>query len=622
MTTLSIQAAGLEKGQSAPDIKAVDVFGKNVSLESIISEGRDLVILFFFSPSTGEAMALKLKTLDLQYGGKELEVIALGLEEDQDALRQFAEELAIRYFVIDDDALESKAWLEGIEVLPSTFFVVANQERTIERVLKGGGTSTANIIWQVAENFFQQRKLETAEALTKGAEDPESRELLGFIYTEQGKLDEAEAEFGAIDSKTGLAAVALEQGDTAKAVELADQAPADEPYAQVVKGRALMQTGKTEEAQQTLDKAVTLEGSNWEQSEAHTLKGRIDQQMTGPDAAIPNYEKAIALDPYNVVALSNEGAAYQEKYEETKDPANLEQAKAAFEKAASIRDDEMVTVLLQQVSEQQKRANDLQRQELIRDQVKDLVARMADIKANPDAPARDDWTTRPVVLALLPGAATGTVFFERAGMDEAIRRELESKLQQSGDVAIVEREMLDQLLQELNLGSSELADATTQRQLGRVLSAGVLGFISFTQMSADPTLYLRLVDTETTEIAFQTNQQVNTQAIKATIDSITGEVLGFLANGRELKGLIADAEDANAIILNVGKKHGVTAGQEFIVLSEGEPVEVGGRVIAHRQKPVGKLKVTQVEEEYALAETVSVNEGVTLAKEMKVRAGK
>ena len=67
------------KGEPAPDIEAADLHNKPVDMDAIIKEGRDLVILFFFTPRSGEEMALKLATLDTRYGGRELEIIALGL---------------------------------------------------------------------------------------------------------------------------------------------------------------------------------------------------------------------------------------------------------------------------------------------------------------------------------------------------------------------------------------------------------------------------------------------------------------------------------------------------------------------------------------------------------------
>ena len=70
------------------------------------------------------------------------------------------------------------------------------------------------------------------------------------------------------------------------------------------------------------------------------------------------------------------------------------------------------------------------------------------------------------------------------------------------------------------------------------------------------------------------------------------------------------------------EKHGVKMGQVFNVIQDGDPIEVGGRVIAYRQKTVGKITVTTLEADYAVCKATNVRDGVTLAKEMKIKASK
>jgi hypothetical protein len=319
----------------------------------------------------------------------------------------------------------------------------------------------------------------------------------------------------------------------------------------------------------------------------------------------------VALDPYHVVALSNEGAAYRERGE-------LDKAEAVLQRATATRPDELSAMMLHQIQRELEEANDLKRAELVRAQIADLSERFQRLKDDPEALAADDWTTRPLVLAFLPAPGQSPVFFERAGTGTALQREIEVRLQSDPRISIVERQMLDKLLQELNLGSSELASADTQRRLGQVLSASLLGFIDFAPAGSGPALYLRLVDTETTSIVFQTNAAVDERNPSTTVDAVLTRLIDDVATNRELKGLIAEADNDSAII-NLGTKHGVADGMEFSVMVDGEPIEVGGRIIAHRQSPVAKLKVTEVQSEYAVCEVSYKKEGVALEKEMKVK---
>ena len=180
--------------------------------------------------------------------------------------------------------------------------------------------------------------------------------------------------------------------------------------------------------------------------------------------------------------------------------------------------------------------------------------------------------------------------------------------------------MLDKLLQELNLGSSELATAETQRSLGQVLSAGMLGFVEYGRIGPEIAAHLRLVNTETTAIEFQTKAVIDENNPADAAKALTEAVLGHFSANRELKGLIADASSEEAVVINLGAKHGVRPGMQFIVLADGAPIEVGGRVIAHRQEPKGVLEITSVEAEYGVARVKERRDGAVIEKGMKLKA--
>lgn len=615
---LTAVAAPLAKNNPAPDIRALDINQNEVELTRIIDEGRDLVILFFFTVDSGQSVAAKLGLLDRKYGKERLEIIALGFEEDEAELKEFAEKLRIKYYIIDTSRLENEPWLKDIRELPLTLFVDADETRNIERAIRGGGTAHARILKEVAENLLLKGKAETAiavadTAIEEGEDAKAATEVKAFALTAENKLDEAEAAFGSIDSSTGLAKVALERGEYDKAAELAAKSK-DDSLATAIQGEALIRSGNVDEAAAVL-KAGTAGGEDWKQSELQNTKGRLSQMQGDTEGAVASYQAAVELNPNNVVALSNEASAYRES-------GSLEDAKAVLDKASVKRpDDQYVVMMMNQIARELEEANDIKRQELIRAQIKDLTERFAAMKEAGETAKGDDWSTRPVIMAFLPGRGSRP-FFRRAGMDVVLQREIESRVQANDQVSVVERTMLDQLLQELNLGSSELTSPDTQRRLGRVLSAGTLAFYEFAQLGAQSMMYLRLVDVETTSIVAQISAVVEENNPLVTVDAVVTQLMENVGNGRELKGLIADAADESAVIINLGTRHGVAVGQEFDVLQEGDPIEVGGRVIARRQRTVGKLVVTEADTDYAICRLTNLREGITLAKEMKIRQPK
>ncbi|HEO70107.1 MAG TPA: hypothetical protein ENN80_02515, partial [Candidatus Hydrogenedentes bacterium] len=112
----------------------------------------------------------------------------------------------------------------------------------------------------------------------------------------------------------------------------------------------------------------------------------------------------------------------------------------------------------------------------------------------------------------------------------------------------------------------------------------------------------------------------NAEGIVDIAKDVAEELVAKVSKEHALKGLVADAPSDDAVMINLGRPHGVEVGQRFVVLEEGEPIEVGGKVIAYRPKPVGVLEVTEVEDAYSICKVVKKNEGVRLAKEMKVKA--
>ncbi len=610
LVTATGTSAQFIKGASAPSIDAVDIYGNTVNLDALIQKGRAVIILFFFSEQTGEEMAAKLATLDTLYGGEELEVIGLGVHEDADALKKLARDFQIEYYLIENSAIADTPWYKTIESLPLTLFVVT-ENKTIGKVLRGG--SHGAVLQAAAETFFQRGEYAQAQtiadkALASDENTTTVAALRGHILLAQGKLDEAEKEFGRINSTAGLAKTALTRGNVEEAIVLAERAPQD-GYAKTIKGKSLLYSGKLDEAQAVLQQAEQLPQQEWQTAETYALQGRVAQEKGQLTGALASYEQAIALDPYNVVALSNEGTALHSQ-------GKLEEAEQILTRASKIRPDSYTQLLLQQVRQEMAAATAVQRGELIRTQIAALQERFEALKKDENITEADTWTSRPLVVALLPPTSPPP-FFERAGMDRVILREIEGRLQTDARINVVEREMLQQLLQELQLGSSDLANPDTQRRLGRVLSAGLLGFVDFAQAGIEKTLYIRLVDTETTELAFQTSAPIHENNINATITGILTPLQQALLSERKLQGYIADASQPDTIIINIGSKHGVTPKQIFTVLTDGAPIEVGGRVIAHRQQPVGQIQVNAIEDTYAIC---SIVKGNGLKKEMKIKA--
>ncbi|MGH7822707.1 MAG: CsgG/HfaB family protein, partial [Candidatus Binatia bacterium] len=196
----------------------------------------------------------------------------------------------------------------------------------------------------------------------------------------------------------------------------------------------------------------------------------------------------------------------------------------------------------------------------------------------------------------------------RDGLSEAFLLNLTRALQESGRVKVVEREIIDKLLAELKLGSSELADPATRLKLGRVLAASVIGTGGWYAAEGRSELQLRLIDTETTDVRSTLSEPLaNPGEIGSFAEKIAGKITSTLKAGYPLRGKIASVE-SEEIIVGVGKKHGAQTGLQFKVVEDGDPIQVDGEVIGHKQRTVGTLELTKVEDGFAYAKSVSGGE--------------
>ncbi len=611
----------LAKGSSAPLIQSSDIYGADVDLASIIEEDPGLVIVFFFTVDSGQAIAAKLRSLDTGFG-QDLKVVALGIKEDESALKSFADTNNIGYHIIEANALEGADWLDDINALPLTLFVHPNEDREIVQRLAGAGSDNANIITQVAKKFFQQGKHGVAESMTNSA--TESGEdaagigaVRGFVFQGQGKLDEAEKEFKSIDMQEGLASVAYTRGKYDEALSHAAQS--DSSLASTVKAQVHLKNGEVDEAIAAAQEAEARIGDDYEKSQAANIHGRALHENGNVDGAIGKYSEATDLSNYNTTAMGNRASAHREKGE-------LEEAQAVLDKSQGWggAKDDMIVMMLAQVKKELEQSNDSVRQERIRGLITDLGERFRKLKEQGETEPQDTWSTRPQVIAFLQSTSSSSVFFERAGMEMVIKREIEARVAADPRVQVVERDMLEALLQELNLGSSEIADSNTQLQLGKVLAARMIGILEFSRFGKDNVMNARLADTQTTEVHPLPMVQIKDGAsLEEIVQSSVDAIIARFVEGRELQGLIGENPTDDNLIVNLGKVHGVTPGMRFDVVKEGEPMKIGGRVVGNAQVLVAVIEVTSVEDEYSICKLVmKKSDDVVLAGEMKVKQNK
>jgi len=587
--------AALKKGETAPSFAALDAAKK-----------KPMVLVYFFkldSKPAREGLDY-LKGLYEQYQKDGITILAV-TQDGAKALDPYLKEHPLPFTVVRDDGKIFDAYQVKV-ILPTTY--VLGPGARISDVLEGGGPSSTRFITTVAQRGLQLKKTTLAKALFESAlksnpKDAQAAAGLGQVYLKEGKLDRAESEFSkiaqlkspeAIIGKEGLAEVHLQKGESDKAIAIAQEVEKEDPnngLVHLVKGNVLAGQGKQQEALTEFNRATEGKlSTDWQRATAYNNAGRIYSEQGQYAMAEQMYQEAVVHNPYSPEILSNRGVLYEKTGQPQKALALYEQALSADP------EDEVAKHLMKRIEQHLAFKEDMERQKRIDTLVADLADRFHKGKLS-EAPTSDPWSSKPMTVAFLGFKLMGGGLL-REGMSEVLQAEMTQRLSAGGGrISVVEREILDKLLTELKLGSSELADPDTALKLGKLLSARLIVTGSLVQIPEGIRLSLRLIDPETSAIKITYADEMGPQKNLLTLADQTAQEIGKkIKEQYPLKGKIASVEPGDQVIVNLGSRHGIKPGTKLKIISDGEPIVVDGKTIGYKKKRVGLLEIVEVEE--------------------------
>jgi len=194
---------------------------------------------------------------------------------------------------------------------------------------------------------------------------------------------------------------------------------------------------------------------------------------------------------------------------------------------------------------------------------------------------------------------------ERDGLSSVLMLQLSDQLNASGRIQVVERILIEKLLEELDLGSSDLADPDTALRLGQVLAAKIIGSGSIFYLPNGNILSLRLIDTETSAVPKIINRQFGPSlSLDKELNLLNHEILTAFKKEYPLQGYIVQAS-SDRILINLGSKQGVSQDTKFEVLKEKEPIKYKGKILHGASQAVALLQVVQVEPDLSYARILS-----------------
>jgi tetratricopeptide (TPR) repeat protein/peroxiredoxin len=590
----------LSSGQIAPAFSLKDLKGQTHDLSQ--AKERPLLVLYFFDVDSRPSQEglLSLNRLAKQHKGSDLAVWAI-TRSPKEKVIGFVENTGLEFPVLLDGTNVSNLY-HARTVLPAVCIIGPGLK--ILNYYQGGGKTTETMLVSVAERKLQQKQVVLAKAISdeiikKYPDNVKARTVKGYAALKESNLKEAEEIFKDVSRKSGhdevlgkegLAAVYARKDQQEKALALADEVAGKAPeraYAHVIKGDVLYAQNKKKEAEAEYQKAVRKDAEPFQSAVKYNQLGRLYANSGQYKKARELYDEALTIDPYYIEGTTNKGVTYEKEGKWDKALESYRQA-LAFDK-----NDAFASVLAKKAQEMMDLQKDIERNKRVNQLVKDLAARFQKQKETASQ-SEDVWTSQPMVLSFVDFQEKGGLA-ERDGFSSVLMSQLADNLNASGRVKVVERVLIERLLEELNLGSSDLANPETALKLGKVLAAKLIGTGSLLYMPQGTMLSLRLIDTETSAIPQVTNRQFDTgESLEKGLFQLNREILKTVITKYPLRGYLAKLTGDQAVI-NLGSNQGVVTGTKFDVLEEQESIQYKGKALQSSPKPIAQVEVVRVE---------------------------
>ncbi|MBW2600415.1 MAG: tetratricopeptide repeat protein [Deltaproteobacteria bacterium] len=597
----------MDRGEIAPPFSLRNIEGKTYNLSDM--KKHPMVILYFFDARSRPSQEglLSLDQLAKQYKDADLSVWGITLSPKED-VASFLSKSNLSFHVLLDESDVSDLY-QARMITPTV--CILGPGLIVLDYFQGGGKTTEIMLVRLAERKLQQKQTVLAKAISDkvteiNPDNAEAKSLKGYASLEEGNLDEAEKTFhdltknrgtAKVIGKEGLAAIYAKRGETTKvqkiAKEIEEEAP-DRAFIHVIKGNILAGQDKKEEARAEYQKGVEKkEALSFQKAVAYNQLGRLHSGAQKYDRARELYDQAIEIDPYYIEATSNKGVTYEKE-------GRWNDALTAYRKVLNLdRNDTFATVLARKAEEMLTFQKDVAQKKRIDKLVKELASRYHSQKSS-NKKSEDAWTSRPMVLSFVDFQEKGGLA-QRDGLSTVLTTQLADKLNASGRVKVVERVLVERLLEELNLGSSDLADPETALKLGKVLAAKLIGTGSLFYLPNGTLLSMRLIDTETSAIPkVVTKQLALGVSLEKELNELNRSLLKSIMAKYPLKGYVVRVSGDEAMI-NLGIKQGIVLGTRFEVIEEQEPIKYKGKLLHSAPKSIAQIEIIRVEPDLSYA---------------------
>ncbi|UCF63008.1 MAG: hypothetical protein JSW33_10545 [bacterium] len=176
---------------------------------------------------------------------------------------------------------------------------------------------------------------------------------------------------------------------------------------------------------------------------------------------------------------------------------------------------------------------------------------------------------------------------------------------------VIERALLEKILEEQKLGMSGVIDVSTAAEIGKGIGVDAVVVGSVTRASNALSIDARVIDTETAAILTAKDAYSSSISLQ-DVSQMVGDVAQKIENEFPiLNGYVINVSNSE-VTIDVGRSNGLKRGMKCHVYREGAPIvhPVTGKVIAREIDELCEVQVTEVFDVYANAKIVQSKGGI------------
>lgn len=199
---------------------------------------------------------------------------------------------------------------------------------------------------------------------------------------------------------------------------------------------------------------------------------------------------------------------------------------------------------------------------------------------------------RKIKIAVMDFQQNGT--FDTADVGKIVAEWLTTSLVETGRFDIIERRMLQQIIEEQKMGKSGLVDPGSASKLGRIL--GVKTIVSGTVQSYGGIFEInaRLINVETGSII--TAEKI-TASSTSRLSDLVSRISAKIKHHFPLQGYVVK-RNGSRVIIDLGMSSGVRPGMQFTVYTEGTPIRhpKTGEILSVERRTKGMVRILDVKD--------------------------